>query len=333
MTLPLLQFNTAEVSHAFQTLPNQYGMIGQMGLFGLKGVPTTYVVIEEQNGILTLLPSNASQAPASIATKGKRKKYVLQIPKIEHNDSVSPEDIQNLQAFGGATPANMATFLNDRLSEMKSKHDLTIEWLMRGALNGSIVDGDGSTVLHDLFTIFGMSETTVDFALGTTTTKVLGKCHEVIRHIRKEIKGDTISGYTALVSPGFYSKLISHPLVEKFYLNWQGSVALGQNALQPFTFGGITFIEYDATVTDAAGASQEFYGTDLGRCFPTGTRNTFKMFAAPADFNESVNVMGNLYYAKTKERDFGRGFDIHTQSNPLPICVKPQVLVKIHSSN
>ena len=333
MILPLLQFNTSEVSHAFQTLPNQYGAIGKMGLFQAKAVATTYVVIEEQNGILTLLPSNASQAPAAIATKGKRKKYVLAVPKIEHNDSVSPEDIQNLQTFGGTTPENMATFLNDRLAEMKSKHDLTIEWLMRGALNGSIVDGDGSTVLHDLFTIFGMTEKAVDFTLGTSSTKILDKCHEVVRHIRKELKGDTSTGITALVSPGFYSKLIQHANVEKHFVNWQAATAISQNALQPFSFGGINFVEYDATVTDATGATQEFYGTDVGRCFPVGTRNTFRMFAAPADFNESVNKAGQLYYAKTKERDFGRGFDIHTQSNPLPLCVKPQILVKIHSSN
>jgi hypothetical protein len=33
-------------------------------------------------------------------------------------------------------------------------------------------------------------------------------------------------------------------------------------------------------------------------------------------------------YAKQEPRKFGRGTDLHTQSNPLPICLRPEVLVK-----
>ena len=38
--------------------------------------------------------------------------------------------------------------------------------------------------------------------------------------------------------------------------------------------------------------------------------------------------MGLPLYAKQEPRQFGRGTDVHTQSNPLPICLRPEVLVK-----
>jgi hypothetical protein len=57
--------------------------------------------------------------------------------------------------------------------------------------------------------------------------------------------------------------------------------------------------------------------------------NTFQTLFAPADFIETVNTLGLELYAKQEERKFGRGIDLHAQSNPLPICYRPGVLVKV----
>ena len=64
-------------------------------------------------------------------------------------------------------------------------------------------------------------------------------------------------------------------------------------------------------------------------CTPNNpTANTFRTYFAPADFNETANTLGLPLYAKQEPRKFGRGTDLHTQSNPLPICLRPEVLVK-----
>ena len=46
-------------------------------------------------------------------------------------------------------------------------------------------------------------------------------------------------------------------------------------------------------------------------------------------FNETVNTLGLPIYAKQESRKFDRGTDLHTQSNPLPLCLRPSVLVKV----
>jgi hypothetical protein len=63
--------------------------------------------------------------------------------------------------------------------------------------------------------------------------------------------------------------------------------------------------------------------------FPMGTVDTFSTYFAPADFNETVNTLGQALYAKQEPRKFDRGTDLHTQSNPLPMCHRPGVLVKL----
>jgi hypothetical protein len=62
-----------------------------------------------------------------------------------------------------------------------------------------------------------------------------------------------------------------------------------------------------------------------------GTVDTFGTYFAPADFNETVNTLGQPVYAKQAPRQFDRGTDLHTQSNPLPMCHRPGVLVKLTS--
>jgi len=45
--------------------------------------------------------------------------------------------------------------------------------------------------------------------------------------------------------------------------------------------------------------------------------DTFATYFAPADFNETVNTLGQPLYAKQEPRKFDRGTDLHTQSNQI----------------
>jgi len=94
----------------------------------------------------------------------------------------------------------------------------------------------------------------------------------------------------------------------------------------------VTFEEYRGVATGTDGAVR-FIASGEGHAFPLGTTQTFATLAAPADFNEAVGTLGQVYYAKVQEARFGRGYDIHTQANVLPMCMRPGVLVKLTSSN
>jgi hypothetical protein len=50
---------------------------------------------------------------------------------------------------------------------------------------------------------------------------------------------------------------------------------------------------------------------------------------APADFVETANTIGLPRYAKqAADQQFARWVMLHVQSNPLPICTRPRVLLK-----
>ena len=321
-------FEMAALTAAINKIPNNYGRLEQLNLMPPQGVRTRTIIIEEMSGVLNLLPTQALGSPGTVGITGKRKVRSFVIPHIPHDDAVLPEETQGIRAFGSETETEaLSDLLAIKLQNMRNKHAITLEHLRMGALKGVILDADGST-LYNLYTEFGITAKTVNFALTTSSTEVLTKVLEVKRHIEDNLKGEFMTGILCLCSQGFFDALIIHPKVKEAYARWQQGLMLFTDNRTGFTFGGITFEEYRGQATDAAGTVRKFIADDEAHFVPLGTAATFRSYFAPADFNETANTLGLALYAKQEPRKFGRGTDLHTQSNPLPICLRPEVLVK-----
>ena len=325
-------FNMVSLTKAINILPNRYGRINELNLMPGRGVTTRTIIVEEKNGVLTLLQTMPVGSPGQEARQGKRKVRSFVIPHIPHDDVIMPEEYSGIRAFGSETEMQtLATLVNNKQQNMRNKHAITLEHLRMGALKGIILDADGS-VLYNLYDQFEISAKVINFALTTDTTNVAAKCRELLRHMEDNLKGEVMNGVRCLVSEDFFDALIGHPNVEKFWLNHAKAQELAGNAADPrkgFPFGGITWEEYRGKASNAAGDTMKFIADGRGHAFPTGTMNSFETLYAPADFNETVNTIGLEIYSKMVERKFGRGMDLHTQSNPLPMCYRPACLVEV----
>jgi hypothetical protein len=183
----------------------------------------------------------------------------------------------------------------------------------------SLLDADGSELLN-LYDAFEIQPNVLNFALGTATTDVKKKCLEVLRYVEDNLRGEYMTGVHALVSPEFFDALIGHAKVKEAYERWEEGAALRNDIRSGFTFLGITFEEYRGQATDQDGNIRKFIASGEAHCFPVRTVDTLATYFAPADFNETVNTLGKPMYAKQEPRKFDKGTDLHTQSNPLPMC-------------
>src|SRR3990170_4837193 len=319
-------FEMAALTAAINKIPNTYGRLERLNLMPPQGVRTRTIIIEEMGGVLNLLPTQPVGAPGTVAVTGKRKVRSFVIPHIPHDDTVLPEEVQGIRAFGSETETDaLANLLAQKLQNMRNKHAITLEHLRMGALKGVILDADGST-LYDLYSQFGITPKTVSFVLTNSATEVLTKVLEVKRHIEDNLKGEFMTGIMCLCSAGFFDAFTTHAKVKEAFMYFQRNQQLGNDYRTGFTFGGMTFEEDRGQATDAAGNVRKFIADDEAHFFPLGTANTFRTYFAPADFNETANTLGLPLYAKQEPRKFGRGTDLHTQQNPLPICLRPEVL-------
>lgn len=324
----LNDFTHQSLTAAINQFPVQWGRVGKMGLFADRGVANRSVVIEEQSGALAVLPSHEWGGDGSLASRVNRRTVAFGIKQTVHEDVVLPGDVQDVRGFGVEGMNTVAAEVARRLQRIRAKHDVTLEWKRMGALKGTILNSDNSTMVN-LFASFGITQVSVDFVLGTATTDILGKCAAVYNQIEDNLKGDTMTGVTALVSPEFYQKLINHAKVTDAYkFHSEASTRLGTDMRGGFVFGGINFVEYRASVS-----GNRLIAANEGHGFPVGTMDSFATYYAPADFNETVNTIGLPFYVKTWERDGGRGTVIHSQCNSLPLCHQPAVLVKLTTSN
>lgn len=46
-------------------------------------------------------------------------------------------------------------------------------------------------------------------------------------------------------------------------------------------------------------------------------------------YGQTVNTVGQPYYAKAEERRMGKGWDLEAQANPLALCLYPEALVEL----
>lgn len=327
-------YNLMSLSAAINILPNDYGKIRTSGLFKPKGVTTRSILIERKHGVLNLLPTRPVGSPGTKATRGSRDTRSFAIPHIPHDDVILPQEYEGIRQFGTeAAFETEASVMNDHLATAKNKHMITLEHMMAGALKGVVYDSDGTTVIYNYFTEFLFNQLSVDFVLGTAGTDIKSKCLAVKRLMEENLQGEVMTQAKVLVDATFFDRFTSHAKVAAAYDRWRDGAALREDMRSGFWFGGLLFEEYVGKAANESGVVQNFIPASEGIAFPLGTTETFKVFYAPADFRETVNTVGIPIYAKQQPRDFNRGVDIHTQSNPLPMCLRPNLIIRIHTSN
>ena len=327
-------YSLAEMTRAINILPNIYPRLGQLGLFRFEGITQRTVVIEAREGVLSLLPSVPLGAPATVGTREGRTMRSFAVPWIPHNDVILPADIQGVRAIGSGNDADpLVAVMTRKLTLMRNKHAQTREYMEINALRGIVKDGAGTT-LYDYFTEFGIAQQQTDFVLGTAGTKVQQKVRAVLRQIETELKGETMTGVRALVSPEFFDKLIGHPTVETAYQYYaSGAQPLREDMRRAFPFAGILFEEYNASVTLSNGTTERLIPAGEGIAFPMGTIDTFTTYGAPANLIETANTVGLELYARQMTRERGDGIDLLTEASILPVNKRPALAVRLFSSN
>lgn len=323
-------FSMVSLTDSINNIPFVPGRVGQLGIFIERGVSTTSVMIEEKNGILSLIETSQRGAPAKQNKADKRKARSLVIPHIAEEDTILADEVQNVRAFGSEDGLEgVQAVVNDRLAMMAMKHDATLEHLRIGAIKGEILDADGTTVLYNLFDEFGVTQQAeVDFDLDNATPAagaVRKKCHDVVRKTEDELGVVPYDHVHCFCSPEFFDDLVSHPEVTEAYNRFQeGSFLRAGLARKSFVYADVVFEEYRGKV-----GGVDFIAANKAHFFPVGVPGLFRQYNAPADFVETVNTVGLPRYAKqATDAEFGRWVKLHTQSNPLPICLKPRTLIK-----
>ena len=303
-------------------------LLGELGLFEPMPVRTRTIFVDRRDGVLSLIPTSPIGAATSELAEDDRNAVPLKTVRLAKGFTLYAEEIQGIRAFGSDTELMQvqAEFLR-RFARVRNDVELTQEYHRLGALQGKLLDADGSSVIYNYFDQFGEAETAaVNFALTTDATDVRGICNGIVRSMARSAKGAFTTATTvhALVGDTFYDLLISHPQVRDTFLGYAAAGDLRQgNAFQAFTYGGITFHNYRGTDDNSAVA----IAPTEAKFFPIGADGVFKQAMAPAEFGPFVNTLGvDTYGLNIPDRDRQAWTRGEIYSYPLFLCCMPRVL-------
>ena len=330
------EFADGRLTEAINVPPAVTGRLAQLGLFRDTPIATTYARIGLRENTITIIPSRERGGPTNKNIGGGRSEVLAPIPHFPLDDAITPSDLQNIMAYGSAAVLQtLAGVMNERLMEIRAKHDATHAHLDWGALNGLILDAESHQVL-DTYATFGLTRETFAIGLGDATTDVAARNRALKATIQRHLAGAPTTGVRVFASPGLFDAYVGHPNVVEAYRYYGGAVNPQRDDItDAFYHAGLTVErvdeEFDVRLEDGTFETRPAIPANEGIAVPMGT-GYFRRYIAPPDTIFDANTppaIGARVHVSTDELPHGKGRSIHTESNVLPISLRPQAMVRV----
>jgi hypothetical protein len=313
-----------------KTVPNY---LGSLGIFQPTPSRTRDIFVERMpDGTLLLVPTTEIGGPKTRMNRDRQNGRNFRTVRLRLEDTIRSHELQGMRAFGSETELMVVqTEIAMRQAKIMRRMELTKENMRLGAINGIVLDADGSTVINNWYTEFGISAPSAIAFNFPSLTNVDGFIRQnVIRPMRRALGGRWVPGarIVALCGDTFYDKLIANAEVRAAFLNWTAASQLREGlgkAFESFTYGGVEFVNYRGTDDNSTVA----IGTNACRIIPVGVDDVFQEARAPGERFEFVNTLGQEYYSTLREDADapGEAMILDVATYPLFMCTAPEALL------
>lgn len=254
-------------------IANQYGVINGSGLFSGSGTSQLTLLFDKATNQINLL--NQTNRNSNKAEKGANRlhqTFSLVLPYFLYQDRVTAADIQGLRMPGTPdSPETLARVVSEKLEDMRLVGDQTREYMKIQALKGITQDPAGNNIA-DMFQELNLANGVITdpaydfyeqrFNLADPTVNPDIAISELKRNVAKGAQmGGRIGTMEAMVTPGFFDRLVTHPLMREAYLHYKVDSPKSDSiradlqtyadwgVVDMFEHHGILFWTYDAEFT------------------------------------------------------------------------------------
>ena len=326
-------FSVSQLTGTIVDIPRVPTMLGDMRLFSESGITTPTFMIERKGMSLNLVPTAPRGGVGQPLNSNDRKLIPIATVHLPQRDEILADVVYGVRAFGSETEVeSMSNIVRERMVQMRSNLDLTLEYHRVGALKGLVLDADGATPILNVYSTFGMTQTTQFWNIATPATSIdpTELTQNLKAAIRVKLGGRSFTRVRVVCSAGFLKKYRAHNKMKEAYNRWQegaflrtsGSSANGMSV--DFEFDGVQFSVYEGEV-----GGNPLIEDGFAYAFPEGVPGMFRTVYSPADYMETVNTVGVPYYAKQERLRFDKGVELEAQSNPICFNQLPEAVIKL----
>jgi hypothetical protein len=320
-------FAPIPLTRAARRLPYVPQFLGSLNLFDVDRIRTSMVAIRSMDGKLALIPTTERGGDPVLGQSDAGEEVYFKTPRLAKRQRKQAHELQNLRDFENPDQfVAVQDYITRIQASQRRDMELTHEFHRLGAIQGKLLDANGTTVLANFFTRFNIAEPALlDFELDDPATDVRAKCTAVKRAMTLAGKGVILptTRIYALAGDNFFDLLVGHAKVVDTFRYQEGQRLRDNMAYTSFDFGGITWVNYRGTDT----ASPVAIPTDEARFFPVGAPGVFGVSFSPFEGQDFVNTPGEDVYSIVV-RDMERGFWFQPEiySYPFHYCALPAVL-------
>lgn len=322
-------FQVVDRTNEILLLPENPTLMSDSGMWQEEFLATRTVTFEERKGSLSLVKDQVQGAKPFTTGNDLRKLHSYTMTHHPMMDALFPQDIA-AQLRPGALNAELDTkdrALLWKMEKIRKSYDRTLNFARFRTLAAGDLFAPNGTISGNLYTDFSLTRNSVNFALATPTTDVLGKCEEVIAGFMSAAsEGEEIRKVTAYCSGGFFTALINHPKVASAY-NLYAAVAPqqisrdragGLGMYRRFVFSNIEFIEVIQSVdgTPLVNVDEAVFVADDGD-------GSFMSYFGPAQRFGLVNTVAEKNYLWVYEDGRGTQVTLEAESNFINLLRKP----------
>jgi len=341
----LLPLTASDHGGLINSIPDVFGQLNaESDLFPEDGLSTPYVRVDIHDGVITALPVTEGGRPSTIARHEKGRGVIFEIPNVSHEDSVLANDLRSWLAYAARARVPEEALINKvevRHKRNRLKFDITREVMKMSALKGQIRDG-ANTLLYDLYDLFNVEKRTVYFDLDDANFSVPEAFEQIISGTEDSLINDTMNGVEVRIAPEFYTRIIRHPSLEKFFANTPAMLQLlniqreksANSFRRVIDINGVIVREYRAKVKLWGDeGTTRLLGATEGVSYPTGTLESHVTYAAPPldirELDGSEAGTEDLIHMTEEVMKHGAGLEWKYQMNALPIWQKPALLTQL----
>ena len=326
-------FSVSQLTGTIVDIPRVPTLLGDMGIFSESGITTPSFMIERKGAALNLVPTAPRGGVGQTLESTNRKLITLSTVHLPQRDAILADVVYGIRAFGSETEVeSLSTVVRERMVQMRTNLDLTLEYHRLGALKGLVVDADGSTPILNVYTAFGMTQTVQYWNIATASTTIdpTELTANLKSTIRAKLGGRSYTRVRVICSSGFLKKFRGHNKMKEAYALWREGAFLRSSGTSPsgarvdFEFDDVVFTVYEGEV-----GGNELVEDGYAYAYPEGVPGMFRTVYSPADYMETVNTVGVPYYAKQERMRFDKGVELEAQSNPLCFNQLPETVIKL----
>ena len=326
-------FSTEELIAAVNRLDFLPQRLLQLGIFEPRPISTTIATIERRQGVLRLVQSSPRGGPGDTRERNKREVIRIEVPHFQIDDRIYADEVQNVRAFGSQSALQgVQQLVQERLTSHRRDLEFTLEHHRMGAIEGLVLDADGSTLLdiRSEFSQAAVSKVQLDLVGNIDGALRTAIQTSVIRPIARALKmGGMRLEIRAFCGATFYDALVANAEFRASYLQQQEASELRKGtAFSATDFAGVMWEELRGS-DEGTTPTEEISRVTTDECiFVPVVPGLFQQVFAPAPYDETVNQPGLPFYAKQVPDRFQEYTDLRVQTNSICFCTVPEVLLK-----